>query len=622
MTTLDRPRDAWPPAGGDDGLIDIDPFVAPRPGEHVGLPRTLMGWLTTTDHKAIGIAYAVTSLVFLLIGGALAGVIRAELAEPGLQLVSEQAYNSVFTIHGSVMVYLFAVPFGFALANYLVPLQIGAPDLAFPRLNALSYWLYLFGGATMLLGFVTNGGAAAFGWFAYPPLSGPIGSPGLGGDLWIISIILTGTSGTLSAVNIITTVSMMRAPGMTMFRMPILTWNLYLTSFMVLMAFPVLSGALVMLEADRRFGTAFFEPQDGGSPVLYQHLFWFFGHPEVYIVALPFFGVVTEIFPVFSRKPVFGYKGLVLATLAIAALSTSVWAHHMFATGQVVLSFFAATSFLIAVPTGVKVFTWIGTMWGGSISFEPPMLFALGFLVTFVMGGLTGIMLASPTLDFHLTDTYFVVAHFHYVMGGTVVFALFAAIYFWWPKVTARKLDRRLGSIHFWLLIIGFNMTFFVMHILGRDGMPRRVADYPDVDDVVLLNRISTLGMVVLTLSFVPFAINVVRSLRSPKTEGADPWGGNSLEWATTSPPAVHNFSWLPPIRSERPVFDFRWMNHADVSAIGTTEAWRDRADHDSRWIPLHPWSPEEEPRAESRPDAETGATPAGGGTRRCRVGG
>ena len=395
---------------------------------------------------------------------------------------------------------------------------------------------------------------------------------------------------------------MMRAPGMTMFRMPILTWNLYLTSFMVLLAFPVLSGALAMLEADRRFGTRFYEPQDGGEPILYQHLFWFFGHPEVYIVALPFFGVVTEIFPVFARKPIFGYKGLVLATLAIAALSTSVWAHHMFTTGQVVLAFFAATSFLIAVPTGVKVFTWIGTMWGGSISFEPPMLFALGFLVTFVAGGLTGVLLASPTLDFHLHDTYFVVAHFHYVMGGTVVFALFAAIYFWWPKVTGRKLGTRLGQWHFWLLIVGFNMTFFVMHILGRDGMPRRVADYPDVDNLAFLNAVASIGMVVLIVSTVPFLVNVVRSFRQPMTEGADPWGANSLEWATTSPPSVHNFDWLPPIRSERPVFDFRWMNHPDVSAIGTTQAWQDRQDHDSRWVPIHPWSPEDEPRGESHP--------------------
>jgi cytochrome c oxidase subunit 1 len=401
----------------------------------------------------------------------------------------------------------------------------------------------------------------------------------------------------------VTTVSMMRAPGMTMFRMPILTWNLYLTSFMVLLAFPVLTGALAMLEADRRFGTRFYEPQYDGSPVLYQHLFWFFGHPEVYIVALPFFGVVTEIIPVFSRKPIFGYKGLVLATLSIAALSTSVWAHHMFTTGQVVLPFFAATSFLIAVPTGVKVFTWIGTMWGGSISYEPPMLFAIGFLVTFVAGGLTGVMLASPTLDFHLHDTYFVVAHFHYVMGGTVIFALFGAVYFWWPKVTGRKLDKRLGQWHFWLMFVGFNMTFLVMHKLGRDGMPRRVADYPDVDDLAVLNTVASIGMAVLVVSTVPFLINVVRTFRRPMTEGADPWGANSLEWATTSPPSVHNFDWLPPIRSERPVFDFRWMRHADVSAIGATEAWKDREDHDSRWIPMHPWSEDDEPRGESHPD-------------------
>jgi len=406
-------------AESDLHLVRPDEFIEPASdGSHRGLPRTLVGWLTTTDHKALGIAYAVTSLAFLVIGGALAGIIRAELAQPGLQFVDESTYNSVFTIHGSVMVYLFAVPFGFALANYLVPLQIGAPDMAFPRLNALSYWLYLFGGSVMLLGFVTDGGAAAFGWFAYPPLSGAAGSPGLGADLWIVSILLTGTSGTLTAVNVIATVTMMRAPGMTLFRMPILTWNLLLTSFMVLLAFPVLTGALMMLEADRRFGTHFFDPNSGGEPVLWQHLFWFFGHPEVYIVALPFFGVVTEIFPVFSRRPIFGYKGLILATLAISALSTSVWAHHMFVTGKVVLPFFAATSFLIAVPTGVKVFNWIGTMWGGSLHFEPPLVFAIGFIVTFVAGGLTGVMLASPTLDFNLSDTYFVVAHFHYVMGG------------------------------------------------------------------------------------------------------------------------------------------------------------------------------------------------------------
>ena len=574
MTTIDRRPG---PDTTSDDLFEIDDFIGEDPAaapDQRGLPRTLIGWLTSTDHKAIGIAYGVTSLVFLAIGGALAGIIRAELATPGMQLVDEAFYNQVFTIHGSIMVFLFAVPFGFAIANYLMPLQIGAPDMAFPRLNALSYWLYLFGGIIMLSGFITDGGAAAFGWTAYVPLSS-IGTPGLGGDLWIVAIILTGTSGTLSAVNIITTLTMMRAPGMTMFRLPILCWNVFLTSFMVLVAFPVLSGALIMLLADRKFGTHFYEPMTGGSSILYQHLFWFFGHPEVYIVALPFFGVVTEIFSVFARRPVFGYKGFVLATIAIATLSTSVWAHHMFVTGQVVLAFFAATTFLIAVPTGVKVFNWVGTMWGGSILWEPPMLFAVGFLVTFVAGGVTGIILASPTLDFHLNDTYFVVAHFHYVMGGTVIFAVFAAIYFWWPKITGRMLSRKLGQWHFWLVFVGFNMTFFVMHILGRNGMPRRVADYQETDEFEALNIFSSIGYLVLVASMVPFLWAIVSSFRKPMTAGPDPWHGNSLEWATTSPPPHHNFVWLPPIRSERPVFDLRWMNHEDVSAIGTTQAWQ-----------------------------------------------
>ena len=593
-------------AGDERRLVDVDDFVRgadPHSAHSAGLPRSVLGWMTTTDHKALGVAYVLTSLMFLLIGGLLAGLMRAELARPGQQLVDPATYNSLFTIHGSVMVYLFAVPFGFGLANYLVPLQIGAPDLAFPRLNAFSYWLYLIGGLVMLLGFATDGGAASFGWFAYPPLSGISGSPGLGADLWIVSIVLTGTSGTLTAVNVITTITMMRTPGMTLFRMPILTWNLFITSFMVLLAFPVLSGALFMLEADRRFGTHFFDPDAGGSPVLWQHLFWFFGHPEVYIVALPFFGVVTEIFPVFARRPVFGYKGLVLATLAIGALSTSVWAHHMFVTGEVVVQFFAVTSGLIAVPTGVKVFNWIGSMWGGSLTFEAPMKFALGFLITFVAGGVTGVILAVPSLDFHLSDSYFVVAHFHYVMGGTVVFAMFAAIYFWWPKVTGRMLSERLATWHFWLLVIGFNMTFFVMHLLGRAGMPRRVADYQPIGPFELWNMIASIGYVVMTLSFVPFAVSVVRSLRTAPTVGADPWRANSLEWATTSPPLDHNFRWIPPIRSERPVFDLRWINYDDIGAASSASAWQARHEHDQQWLPLHQWSknPEEEPTGEHR---------------------
>ena len=600
---------------GEAEQVDIDDVLGCRVSEHRIGPGTLTGWLTSTDHKVIGIAYALTALCFLAIGGALAGVIRAELAEPGLQLVDRATYNSVFTVHGSVMVYLFAVPFGFAIANYLVPLQIGAPDMAFPRLNALSYWLYLFGGAIMLIGFLTNGGAAGFGWTAYPPLSGAGGSPGLGADLWIIAIIITGTSGTLTAINVITTVAMMRAPGMTMFRMPILTWNLFLTAFMVVLTFPVLSGALLLLLADRQWGTHFFDPGAGGSPILWQHLFWFFGHPEVYIVALPFFGVVTEIFPVFSRRPVFGYKGLVFATLAIAALSTSVWAHHMFATGAVTVSFFAGTSFLIAVPTGVKVFNWIGTMWGGSISVEPPMLFAIGFLLTFVMGGLTGVMLASPSLDFHLTDSYFVVAHFHYVMGGTVVFAVFAAIYFWWPKVTGRILSPGLAKTHFWLLLVGFHLTFFFMHVLGASGMARRVADYTPYSEFKRWNMVASLGYVLQAISVIPFLVAIVRSLRSPRTAGADPWQANSLEWVTTSPPPSHNFAWLPPIRSERPAFDLRWLHHEELGAIGPSQAWQSRQLHDERWFPLHRWVENEPvPDSENAPGETPASAPDGDG--------
>lgn len=560
--------------------MQVDAFLTSADDDHeqAGLPRTFLGWLTTVDHKAIGVAYAVTSLFFLGIGGLLAGFIRAELADPGMQIVDEATYNSLFTMHGSVMMYLFAIPFGFALANYLVPLMIGAPDLAFPRLNALSYWLFLLGGLVMLSGFLTSGGAAAFGWFAYAPLSGPGLSPNLGADLWVVAVLLTGVSGTLSAVNVITTVVLMRAPGMTMLRLPIMIWNLFLTSFMVLLSFPVLTGALLMLFADRRFGAHFYDPEAGGSPILWQHLFWFFGHPEVYIAALPFFGVVTEVLSVFSRRPVFGYKGLVAATLAIAALSTSVWAHHMFVTGQVALSFFAATSFLIAVPTGVKVFNWIGTLWGGSIEFTAAMLFAVGFLAVFVGGGVTGVMLAAPTIDFALSDSYFVVAHFHYVLGGTVVFSVFSAIYFWWPKVTGRFLSERLGKIQFWLLMIGFNLTFFVMHLLGLAGMPRRIADYDPFERFELWNAVATGGYVVLTLSFVPFAIAVVQSLRRPATAGPDPWEANTLEWATTSPPPAHNFTWLPPIRSERPLFDLRWSKVEGVGAPGVAEALARRA--------------------------------------------
>jgi cytochrome c oxidase subunit 1 len=523
-------------------------------------------WVTTTDHKVIGLSYIVTSWAFFLFGGLLALALRTELATPERDVLDPETYNQFFTMHGSVMVYLFAVPFAFGLANYIVPLQIGAPDMAFPRLNALSYWLYLFGGLTMVSGFLTSGGAASFGWFAYAPLSGATYSPGVGPDLWIVGVIVTSTAGVLGAVNMVTTIFMLRASGMTMFRMPIFTWNMLVTSVMVLLAFPVLTSALAMLFADRHLGAHIFEVQEDGTPVLWQHLFWFFGHPEVYIIALPFFGVVTEILPVFSRRPVFGYKALVFATLAIGGLSVGVWAHHMFATGVVLLPFFSALSLLIAVPTGIKFFNWIGTMWRGQLTFPTPMLFAVGFLLIFLLGGLSGVLQASAPIDFAVTDTYFVVAHMHYVIFAAAGFAGFGAIYYWFPKFTGRYLNERWGKIHFVLLFIGFNLTFFFMHSLGLRGMPRRVDSYDADAGLTFLNVVATVGSFLLGVAVLAFLVNVVVSLRRGESAGDDPWDGVTLEWATSSPPPEHNFDSLPSIRSERPLWDAR---HPDAPAIG-----------------------------------------------------
>ena len=534
----------------------------------------VVGWITSTDHKVIGNLYMVTSFAFFAIAGLMALVIRAELARPGLQFVSNEQYNQLFTMHGTLMLFLFATSLFAGFANAIMPLQIGSPDVAFPRLNMISYWLYLFGGIIVMLGFLTPGGAAGFGWFAYAPLSNVINSPNVGSDLWIMGLTMSGMASILGAVNFITTIFTMRAPGMTMFRMPIFTWNVLLTSVLVLMAFPVLAAAMLMLEADRKFGATVFDAANGGA-ILWQHLFWFFGHPEVYILALPFFGIATEILPVFSRKPIFGYKGLVFATIAIAGLSVAVWAHHMYVTGAVNLPFFAFMTMLIAVPTGVKFFNWIGTMWGGSVSFETPMLWTIGFLTTFLFGGLTGIILAAPPLDFHVSDSYFVVAHFHYVVFGTVVFAMFAGFYFWWPKFTGKMLDERLGKLHFWLVFFGFHITFLVQHWLGVEGMPRRYADYLASDGFTTLNMISTVGSIVLGASTFVFFWNIYKTNKyAPMVNCDDPWGwGASLEWATSCPPPRHNFVEIPRIRSERPAFD---LHHPEVAAM--EQADRDKA--------------------------------------------
>ncbi|MBF6172042.1 aa3-type cytochrome oxidase subunit I [Nocardia blacklockiae] len=516
--------------------------------------------ITTTDPKMLGQMYLFTAMTFFLIGGVMALLMRGELARPGLQFLSPEQFNQLFTMHGTIMLLFYATAIVFAFANIVLPLQIGAPDVAFPRLNAFSYWLYLFGATMATAGFITPGGAADFGWTAYTPLSDIVHAPGVGADLWILGLAVSGLGTILGGVNMITTVVCLRCPGMTLFRMPIFTWNIVVTSILILLAFPILTAALMALAYDRHLGGHIYDAANGG-PILYQHLFWYFGHPEVYIIALPFFGIVTEIFPVFSRKPIFGYTALVYATFAIAALSIAVWAHHMFATGAVLLPYFSFMTFLIAVPTGVKFFNWIGTMWKGQLTFESPMLFSVGFIVTFLFGGLSGVILASPPLDFHVSDTYFVVAHFHYVLFGTIAFATYAGIYFWFPKMTGRMLDERLGKWHFWTTFVGFHTTFLVQHWVGAEGMPRRYADYLPTDNFTLLNTISTIGAFILGASVLPFVWNVFKSYRYGEVVTVDdPWGyGNSLEWATSCPPPRHNFYELPRIRSERPAFELHY---------------------------------------------------------------
>ena len=527
--------------------------------------NVLVDWITTTDHKKIGYMYLITSFLYFCIGGVMALMIRAQLWSPGLDIIpTQEQYNQLFTMHGTIMLLMFATPLFAGFANVLMPLQIGAPDVAFPRLNAFAYWLYSFGSLLAVAGFLTPQGAASFGWTAYAPLSNTDFSPGTGGDLWVLGLGISGFGTILGAVNFITTIITMRAPGMTMFRMSIFSWNTLVTSILVLIAFPVLAAALFGLAADRILDAHVFDPAAGGA-LLWQHLFWFFGHPEVYIIALPFFGIVSEVIAAFSRKPIFGYKTLVGATIAIAALSVAVWAHHMYVTGSVLLPFFALMTMLIAVPTGVKIFNWLGTMWRGSITWEQPMVWTLGFLVTFVFGGLTGVILASPPLDFHISDTYFVVAHFHYVVFGTVVFAMFSGFYFWWPKWTGKKLNERLGQVHFWLLFIGFHMTFLIQHWIGVMVMPRRYYTYLESDGVTWMNQVSTIGAMVLATSMIPFFLNVYLTARyGQKVTEDDPWGtARSLEWATSCPPPRHNFVSIPRIRSESPAFDLHHPEYA-----------------------------------------------------------
>jgi cytochrome c oxidase subunit I len=523
----------------------------------VGYRTGLYEWLTTTDHKKIGILYLANSILMFLLGGTFALVVRLELAQPGLQFLTDSQYNQAFTIHASLMLFLFVIPVLAGFGNYLVPLMIGAPDMAFPRINAFSFWLLPLGAIVMLSGFATGTGAAAAGWTEYSPLAQAKYS-GIGTDLWIVALLLIGTSSILGSINFIVTIFKMRAPGMTLLRMPIMVWTMLVTSILVLMATPVLTSALIMLFIDRNLGGHFFDPATGGNAILWQNTFWFYSHPAVYIMILPAMGIISEILPVFSRKPLFGYKAFVFATAAIGALGFSVWAHHMFTTGAVYLPFFSFMTFLIAIPTGVKFFNWIATMFRGQLTFSTPLLYSLGFLTMFLIGGINGAFSAAVPVDFALHDTYWVVAHIHYVLFGGSVFAVFAGLYYWWPKMFGRRLNETLGKIQFVFMFIGFNLTFFPMHILGLSGMPRRIADYDPTAGWNDLNLLATIGGFVIAFSIVPFLWNVFITFRSGEPAGDDPWEGNTLEWATSSPPPPYNFDHLPEIRSERPVFDAR----------------------------------------------------------------
>ncbi|HEX8648521.1 MAG TPA: cytochrome c oxidase subunit I [Thermoleophilaceae bacterium] len=552
MTTAAAPANTTP-ATASAG----NPEVTVR-GQLKEPPKGWLSWLTTLDHKRIGIMYLVTTFIFFLLGGVEALLMRVQLSGPDATFLEPRTYNSLITMHGSTMVFLFVVPVLAGFGNYLVPLMIGARDMAFPRLNALSYWLFFFGGVAFYASIFFT--PPSGGWTSYAPLSDDAFLPDGGIDAWIFMIHLTGLSSLVGAINFTATIHNMRARGMSWGRMPLFVWTILIYSYLLILALPVVAAAVTMLLTDRHFDTAFFDVTAGGDPLLWQHLFWFFGHPEVYIMVLPAFGMISEILPVFARKPIFGYKAIAASTAAIAFLGMLVWAHHMFTTptATVVLAFFMLASFAIAVPTGIKIFNWLATLWRGSIVFKTPMYFAAGFLSTFVIGGISGVILAIFPVDWYLHDTYFVVAHMHYVLFGGAVFGIFAGLYYWFPKITGRMMNERVGKTSFWLMFIGFNLTFLVQHSAGLDGMPRRIYWYPDNAGWETYNVISTVGSFVLGIGVMVTMINVIYSVKAGQKAGNDPWKGNTLEWFTQSPPPENNFDVIPRVRSVEPMKDIR----------------------------------------------------------------
>jgi cytochrome c oxidase subunit I len=551
--------------------------------KEVALPEALAGepfavearegwlsWVASVDHKQIGIMYLVGAFLFFVVGGVLALLMRLQLAVPDNHFVSPEIYNQLFTMHGTTMVFLVVVPLLVGLATYMLPLMIGARDMAFPRLNALSFWVQIMGGLMLYFSFATggiDGGAPAVGWFAYAPLSENAFAFGPGVDYWALGLLGIGVGTLTAGINLIATTLCLRAPGMSIRRLPLFVWMTLVTAFLIVVVMPILNAGLVMLLIDRLLNAHFFRPEAGGSAVLWQHVFWAFGHPEVYIMILPAFGIISEVIPVFSGKPIYGYDFVAASTLAIAFLSLAVWAHHMFAVGlgHAFDLFFGLCSMAIAVPTGVKIFNWTATMYQGRVRFTAAMLFAVAFLLMFTIGGLSGVSFAIVPIDWQLTDSYFVVAHLHYVLFGGSIFALFAGIYYWFPKISGRMLDERWGQAHFWLTLVGFNLTFMIQHVLGMLGMPRRVFTYPALPGWETMNMLSTIGAFVLAVSVLVFMINLAISLRSGEIAGDNPWGAWTLEWATSSPPPVENFvHGVPPVKGRRPLWDLAHPDRTD----------------------------------------------------------